>query len=117
MSTVAPQHDAEPARHPVVRAGTALRRLPGLLLVGLLRIYQNVISPLTPPTCRYYPSCSSYALLAVQRHGALRGTWLAVRRLGRCHPWTPGGVDDVPPAPETSARDHGHHASTRSSTR
>lgn len=73
-------------------------RLPGLLLIGLVRAYQLVISPLTPPTCRFYPSCSQYAVIALTRHGALRGTWLAVRRVLRCHPWNPGGVDDVPPA-------------------
>lgn len=94
------------------------RRLPSLALIGLVRLYQLVVSPWTPPSCRYYPSCSQYAVVAVQRHGAVRGTWLAVRRLGRCHPWTPGGVDDVPPAREkTSARDHGHAERARSSTR
>lgn len=70
--------------------------LPRRALLGLLWVYQRVVSPLTPPTCRYYPSCSSYAVTALQRHGALRGTWLAVHRVLRCHPWTPGGVDDVP---------------------
>ena len=106
-----------------------LRRLPALGLLGLLRVYQTFISPLTPPSCRYYPSCSAYAVVAVQRHGALRGGWLAVRRLARCHPWTPGGVDDVPPVrTETTARatghdtahghDHAHgHDRPRSSTR
>lgn len=54
-----------------------------------------------PPRCRFYPSCSAYALRALELHGALRGTWLAVRRLARCHPFTPGGVDHVP-APATS---------------
>ncbi|WP_051681939.1 membrane protein insertion efficiency factor YidD [Cellulomonas sp. HZM] len=73
-------------------------RVPGLLVLGLLRLYQRFISPMTPPTCRFYPSCSQYAVIAVQRHGAVRGTWLAARRLLRCHPWNPGGVDDVPPA-------------------
>lgn len=73
------------------------RHLPRAVLLGLLHLYRTVISPLTGPTCRYYPSCSHYALVAVQRHGAARGGWLAVRRLARCHPWTPGGVDDVPP--------------------
>ena len=76
----------------------SLSRIPQLVLIALLRTYQAVISPMTGPSCRYYPSCSSYALLAVQRHGALRGAWLATKRLARCHPWTPGGVDDVPPA-------------------
>jgi putative membrane protein insertion efficiency factor len=90
-----------------------LGRLPQLLLLGLLWLYRTFVSPLTGPTCRYYPSCSSYAVLAVQTHGALRGSWLAVRRLGRCHPWAAGGVDDVPPrdrtpSPMTSARQSGH---------
>lgn len=67
------------------------------LLVALIRGYQIVISPLYGPVCRYYPSCSSYALEAVRRHGSLKGSWLAVRRLARCHPWAAGGVDHVPP--------------------
>ncbi|WP_436701986.1 membrane protein insertion efficiency factor YidD [Nocardioides sp. BYT-33-1] len=67
------------------------------VLVGLVRGYQLLVSPLLGPTCRYYPSCSAYAVQALQRHGALRGSWLAVRRLLRCHPWAPGGVDHVPP--------------------
>lgn len=67
-------------------------------LIWVIRAYQLVISPMRPPTCRYYPSCSAYAVTALERHGLARGTWLAVRRLLRCHPWTPGGVDHVPPA-------------------
>ena len=66
------------------------------LLIGLLRAYRAVISPLYGQVCRYHPSCSAYALEAVQVHGSLRGSWLAVRRLGRCHPWAAGGIDDVP---------------------
>jgi putative membrane protein insertion efficiency factor len=67
------------------------------LLAVLLRAYQRFISPLLGPRCRFYPSCSAYALEAVTVHGALRGSWLAVRRLSRCHPFHPGGVDPVPP--------------------
>ena len=67
------------------------------LLIGLVRGYQLVISPYLGPTCRYYPSCSAYAVEALDRHGAIKGSWLAVRRLLRCHPWSPGGVDHVPP--------------------
>ena len=66
------------------------------LLVLVLRAYRRVISPLYGDVCRYYPSCSAYALDAVEIHGALRGGWLAARRLGRCHPWAAGGVDPVP---------------------
>nr|WP_205687586.1 membrane protein insertion efficiency factor YidD [Cellulomonas endophytica] len=80
------------------RVLVVLRGLPVTLLVLLVRGYQTFVSPLTPPTCRYYPSCSQYAVIALRRHGLVRGGWLAVRRVGRCHPWAPGGVDDVPPA-------------------
>ena len=64
--------------------------------VFAVRLYQRFISPLSSPTCRFYPSCSSYAVTALQRFGPIRGGWLALRRLGRCHPWNPGGVDPVP---------------------
>lgn len=80
------------------RALRLLRSTPRLLLVALIRVYQTLVSPMTGPSCRYYPSCSQYALVAIQRHGALRGSRLAAWRLLRCNPWTPGGVDDVPPA-------------------
>jgi putative membrane protein insertion efficiency factor len=72
------------------------------LLIGLVRAYQLLVSPMLGPTCRYYPSCSAYAVQALQVHGAVKGTWLAARRLLRCHPWSPGGVDHVP------ARGHRH---------
>ena len=67
------------------------------LLIGLLRAYRVLISPLYGQVCRYHPSCSAYALDAVTTHGSLRGTWLAARRLVRCHPWAAGGYDPVPP--------------------
>jgi putative membrane protein insertion efficiency factor len=67
------------------------------LLIWLLRGYRMFISPLYGQVCRYYPSCSAYALEAVTTHGAVRGSWLTARRLGRCHPWTSGGHDPVPP--------------------
>ena len=73
-----------------------LQRLLAAPLIGAIVLYQNVISPMRPPTCRYYPSCSAYALTAIRRFGPVKGTWLALRRLARCHPWTPGGVDHVP---------------------
>ena len=66
------------------------------VLIGLLRAYRALISPLYGQVCRYYPSCSAYALEAVREYGSLRGSWLAVRRLARCHPWAAGGYDPVP---------------------
>jgi len=66
------------------------------LLVMLIRAYQRFLSPYTPPTCRFYPSCSAYAVEAITRYGPWRGTGLTVRRLLRCHPWNPGGFDPVP---------------------
>jgi putative membrane protein insertion efficiency factor len=68
-------------------------------LIWLVRAYQLLISPMTPPSCRYYPSCSTYAVTALRRYGLFKGTWLALRRLLRCHPWSPGGVDHVPALP------------------
>lgn len=66
------------------------------LLQLLVRIYRLVLSPVLPPSCRFHPSCSAYALEALERHGAVRGSWLTLRRLGRCHPFCEGGVDPVP---------------------
>ena len=67
------------------------------LLILPIRGYQRFISPLFPPVCRFYPSCSAYAVEALRVHGGLRGLWLAVRRIARCHPFNPGGLDPVPP--------------------
>lgn len=75
-------------------------------LIGLLRFYQHWISPALPPTCRFYPTCSAYAIEALQVHGVLRGSWLTLRRLLRCAPWHPGGIDPVPPRRSRSARNH-----------
>lgn len=78
-------------------------------LVGMIRLYRVTLSPVLAflggpgSGCRYHPTCSGYALEAVRRHGALRGSWLALRRLGRCHPWGAGGFDPVPePAAQRS---------------
>lgn len=70
------------------------------ILILLLKAYRVVISPLYGNVCRYYPSCSAYALRAVETHGAVKGSWLAGRRLLRCHPWALGGYDPVPGTPE-----------------
>ena len=66
------------------------------ILIGVIRFYQTAISPWTPASCRYHPTCSGYAMEAVRGHGGLRGGWLAARRLLRCHPWGGSGFDPVP---------------------
>jgi putative membrane protein insertion efficiency factor len=64
--------------------------------MGLIRLYQRALSPLLGRNCRYYPTCSTYALTAIEHHGLARGGWLGVRRIGRCHPFHEGGYDPVP---------------------
>ncbi len=71
-------------------------QLPQRGIELLIRGYQRGVSPLLPPSCRFSPTCSQYTLDAVHRYGALRGVWLGLRRLARCHPWHPGGFDPVP---------------------
>jgi putative membrane protein insertion efficiency factor len=66
------------------------------IIVMLLGAYKRVISPVLPPACRFYPTCSEYTREAVERHGAARGLWLGLKRLGRCHPFHAGGLDPVP---------------------
>lgn len=72
--------------------------------LALIRAYQLVVSPWTGASCRFSPSCSAYAYEAIATHGLIRGTLLAVRRLGRCHPWNPGGIDPVPPGRTAASR-------------
>lgn len=67
-----------------------------ILLLGLIKLYKFAISPLFPPSCRFLPTCSTYAFEAIERHGALRGSWLAIRRITKCHPFHHGGYDPVP---------------------
>lgn len=78
------------------RAGEDRRSPLAWLLLQLITLYRAT-APLRAPRCRFHPTCSTYAVVAIREHGALRGSWLAIRRLGRCHPWNPGGVDHVPP--------------------
>ncbi|MCO5099477.1 MAG: membrane protein insertion efficiency factor YidD [Burkholderiaceae bacterium] len=66
------------------------------VLTGAIRFYRAAISPFLAPRCRFLPTCSDYAVQAIERHGALRGGWLALRRVARCHPLNPGGIDEVP---------------------
>lgn len=73
-----------------------LHDLPKRFLLALLRFYKREISPHLPPSCRYVPTCSEYAMQAIQKYGALKGGYLAIRRILRCHPFHPGGYDPVP---------------------
>jgi uncharacterized protein len=71
--------------------------LPARVLIAMLSAYKRYVSPLLPPACRFQPTCSEYMAEALRVHGLGRGLWLGARRLGRCHPWHPGGFDPVPP--------------------
>ena len=79
-----------------------MNRLVGRVAIALIHVYQWATAGL-PRRCRYEPTCSAYAAEAIERHGFLRGAWLAARRIGRCHPWAPGGIDRVPSGPAERA--------------
>lgn len=90
-AAVVPSHKSAAAA-----AGRFVWNLPRYILILLLITYRKVISPLYGQVCRFFPSCSAYALEAITVHGAVKGSWLAAKRLARCHPWNAGGVDHVP---------------------
>ncbi|MCE2423809.1 MAG: membrane protein insertion efficiency factor YidD [Pseudomonadales bacterium] len=77
----------------------SVTRLPAFVAIQVLRIYRRYVSPCLGPHCRFHPTCSSYALQAIARHGLAIGSWLALRRILRCHPLNPGGFDPVPEGP------------------
>lgn len=87
-----PARKAEPNRTRAFALAT-LRKWPAQVLIAMTRLYQLVLSPIFGGQCRFVPSCSEYCIGALQKYGALRGTWMAVRRILRCHPWHPGGYD------------------------
>lgn len=73
-----------------------INKIFSAIFIGLVRFYQGVISPLTPASCRYKPTCSHYAVEAIQKHGPFKGGWLAIKRIASCHPWGGNGYDPVP---------------------
>lgn len=75
-------------------------------IIQLLRAYQFVISPLLGANCRFYPSCSSYTIQAIETQGILKGSFLAIKRIGKCHPWHPGGIDEVPEKATVCCKPH-----------
>ena len=80
-----------------VKAAPVVRQtLPLRTAVGAIRLYQRFLSPVLPPACRFYPSCSEYTKTAIERHGLTRGVWLGTKRICKCHPMHPGGIDYVP---------------------
>ena len=85
-------------------AATLLRAL----VIGIIRLWQIVFRPILGSNCRFQPSCSDYAVEAVREYGAVRGSWLALRRILRCNPWHPGGYDPVPPQDDCGHHDHDH---------
>ncbi len=94
-----------------------LRKILTGLLVVLLRGYQYLISPLLGPRCRFWPSCSNYAIEALRLHGPVRGGWLALKRIAKCHPWHAGGVDPVPDCPSCRQSASGESTSATDETR
>jgi putative membrane protein insertion efficiency factor len=92
---------------PADHGRVGIKAAPRRAVIGFIRFYQRFISPITPPSCRFYPTCSSYALTSVERFGVLRGGWMGICRIARCNPLNPGGYD---PVPETLGRHTHDHA-------
>ena len=87
-----------------------LKLVPTRLALTILRVYQLAVSPILPGTCRFHPTCSQYAIVAITLHGVFKGAWLTLKRIGKCHPWGQAGIDPVPEqfknyADGTSCRD------------
>ena len=80
----------------MIRAVERLRQIAGGILIAPIRFYRYFISPLLPPSCRFEPTCSHYTEQAIVKYGLLKGSWMGAKRIGRCHPWNPGGYDPVP---------------------
>lgn len=78
------------------RSASWIMRIPATIVTMAIRFYQRFISPMTPPSCRFQPTCSQYALTSIERYGLIKGGWMGLKRVGRCHPWNPGGHDPVP---------------------
>ena len=74
------------------------------ILIGVVRFYRMAISPWTPAACRYTPTCSAYAIEAIEKHGSMKGSWMALKRIGRCHPWGGNGYDPVPSVADREQR-------------
>jgi uncharacterized protein len=113
-------HSWSPPPEPQTLAGSAVRTLldlPALALVVVIRIYQLTLSKMLGQVCRFEPSCSRYAVACLADHGALRGSWLAARRLLRCHPFHPGGYDPPPPPRSGSWRSRAAHGLLEASAR
>jgi uncharacterized protein len=85
-----------------------MRKIARITAIGIIQFYRSGISPYLPPHCRYTPTCSSYAMEAITRFGIVRGGWLAMKRIGRCHPWHEGGYDPVPDDLHRTINKHEH---------
>jgi hypothetical protein len=78
------------------KVASFLIQIPKRIVLIIIWVYQNTFSRLTPPSCRFQPTCSNYGYEAIEKYGLLKGGWLAIKRIGRCHPFNPGGYDPVP---------------------